>query len=59
MISRRLTAAERAQDSFLSYEEGIRALREQHIRRHAINPRPGNAEEQAWWDEGEKREARK
>ena len=55
----RLTLKERAQDSFLSYEEGIRALREQHIRRHAINPRPGNVEEQAWWDEGERKEARK
>ena len=57
----KLTRKERAHDSFYSYEEGIKALREQHIRRHAIEPRQNNAEEMGWWNEGElpKGEARK
>jgi hypothetical protein len=53
--SERLTPRERADDSFRSYEEGWKAIRERHIRAHAIQPRKDNPEEQRWWAEGEAR----
>ena len=45
---------EAADDARRSYDEAIAALREKHIRAHAIRPRDGNVQEQAWWDEGSK-----
>lgn len=41
-------------DSRKSYEVAIRALRERHVRAHAVTPNPDDPEEQRWWDEGPK-----
>jgi hypothetical protein len=45
---------EAADDSAKSYDEATKAIRERHIRNHAIAARRGNAEEEAWWNEGPK-----
>jgi hypothetical protein len=41
-------------DAAKSYAEALRSIRERHIRRHAVLPRPGDPEELRWWDEGER-----
>lgn len=43
-------------DSRKSYYEAIKALRERHIRAHAIQPRPDNPEELEWARQGPRQE---
>lgn len=42
-------------DATKSYEAAIRALRERHVRNHAIKPNPDDPEELQWAKEGPKK----
>jgi hypothetical protein len=44
---------ESSDDSRKGYDLALAALREQHIRRHAIPPRPDRPDEVRWAKEGE------
>ncbi len=46
-------------DAAKSYEAAIRALREKHIRAHAVTPNRDDPEEMLWWDEGQRKEGPK
>ena len=49
----RRNPAEADDDSRRSFDLALAALREQHIRRHAILPRSDHPEEMRWAEEGE------